>query len=112
MFDCELFSMMRIFQHEIERGDVPKSVQCYMKDNDVSEEEARNYIKYLISETWKELNEERLAAESPFAKSFTDMCLNLARISVTMYRHGDGHGAPTSLDKERLSLLFVEPIPL
>ncbi|KAL8154782.1 terpene synthase 10-like [Apium graveolens] len=97
---------------EIERGDVPKSIQCYMKEKDVSEEEARKHISYLISETWKEVNEEMLVAESPFPKAFTDMCLNLARISVTMYRHGDSHGAPTSLDKHRLSLLFVDPCPL
>ncbi|KAK1393329.1 myrcene synthase, chloroplastic-like [Heracleum sosnowskyi] len=98
--------------HEMERGDTPKSIQCYMNDTGVSEEEAREHIKYMISETWKELNEERLVVQSIFPKTFIDMCLNLARISLSVYLYGDGHGAPSSRDKERLMFLFVNSIPL
>lgn len=112
MFIFGCFFVMMIFQHEIERGHNPKAIQCYMNDNGVSEEEAREQIKYLISETLKELNEEMQVAQSHFQKPFIDMCLNLAKISLTIYLHGDGHGVPTSVDRERLSNLFVKPIPL
>ncbi|KAK1355753.1 (+)-delta-cadinene synthase [Heracleum sosnowskyi] len=98
--------------HELERGDNPKLVQCYMNDNGGSEEAAREYIRQLLIENWKDLNEERLAAESTFSKPFIDMCTNLGRIALSTYMYGDGHGAPTPKDKERSTYLFVDPIPM
>lgn len=98
--------------HELARGDNPKLVQCYMNDNGISEEEAREYVRHLLIENWKELNEERLAAESTFSKPFIDMCMNLGRIALSIYMYGDGHGAPTLKDKERSTYLFVDPIPM
>lgn len=99
-------------QHELKRGDSPKVVQCYMNDTGASEEEAREYVRHLLIENWKEINEERLAAESTFSKCFIDMCLNLGRIALSTYMYGDGHGAPTPKDKERSTYLFVNPIPI
>ena len=101
---------MWILQHEMERGDNPKSIQCYMNDKGVSADEAREHIKYLITETWKKLNEE--CAESPMSKPFIENCLNLEKIASCVYLYGDGHGVPGSRDKERLLFLFVHPIPL
>ncbi|KAF1001911.1 hypothetical protein AG4045_023791 [Apium graveolens] len=98
--------------HELERGDNPKLVQCYMKDNGVSEEAAREYVKQLLIENWKELNEERLVAESTFSKPFINMCMNLGRIALSIYMYGDGHGAPTLKDKKRSTYLFVNPITM
>ncbi|KAK1373877.1 hypothetical protein POM88_030070 [Heracleum sosnowskyi] len=69
---------METSSYEMERGDNPKSIKCYMNDNGVSEEEAKEHIK----------------------------------ISFSVYLYGDGHGAPSSYDKERLLFLFVNPIPL
>ena len=43
------------------RGDIPKSIQCYMHESGATEEEARSHIKMLISKTWKKLNKERAA---------------------------------------------------
>lgn len=83
-----------------------------MKDNGVSEEAAREYVRHLLIENWKELNEERLVAESTFSKPFIDMCMNLGRIALSIYMYGDGHGAPTLTDKERSTYLFVDPIPM
>ncbi|CAA2958246.1 terpene synthase 10-like [Olea europaea subsp. europaea] len=36
---------------ELERGDVPKSIQCYMNETGASEDESRKHIKFLICET-------------------------------------------------------------
>ncbi|PWA63650.1 myrcene synthase protein [Artemisia annua] len=44
---------------ELERGDIPKSIQCYMHETGTCEEEARAYIKSLIMEAWKKINEEK-----------------------------------------------------
>nr|GFD23925.1 R-linalool synthase QH1, chloroplastic-like [Tanacetum cinerariifolium] len=43
---------------ELERGDIPKSIQCYMHETGATEEKARAYIKSLIMEAWKKINKE------------------------------------------------------
>ncbi|KAL1080666.1 hypothetical protein V6Z11_D09G008600, partial [Gossypium hirsutum] len=50
--------------YEIKRGDIPKSIQCYMHETGRSEEEAREHIKKLIDATWKNMNRDRMAAKS------------------------------------------------
>ncbi|KAL3538331.1 hypothetical protein ACH5RR_001697 [Cinchona calisaya] len=94
---------------ELKRGDVPKSIQCYMNEAGVSEEEAREYIKYLIGETWKRMNKERLA-NSPFSQTFIEIAMNLGRMAQCMYQHGDGHGHSNFHTKERIRKLLFEPI--
>ncbi|XP_062119804.1 (+)-alpha-pinene synthase, chloroplastic-like isoform X2 [Humulus lupulus] len=96
---------------ELKRGDVPKSIQCYMHDTGVSEEEAREHIKFLISETWKEMNNED-EYNSCFSKEYVQVCKNLSRMALFMYQHGDGHGSQNSHSKKRISDLIMDPIPL
>ncbi|RWR93527.1 terpene synthase 2 [Cinnamomum micranthum f. kanehirae] len=43
--------------YEVARGDVPKSIQCYMYEAGASESVARDHIKYQIAEGWKKMNE-------------------------------------------------------
>ncbi|CAK9163142.1 unnamed protein product [Ilex paraguariensis] len=96
---------------EMKRGDVPKSIQCYMNQTGASEEDAREHIRFLIRETWKKLNEDRVA-DSPFSQSFIAMAVNLGRMAQCMYQHGDGHASQGSATKERILALLIEPIPL
>uniref|UniRef100_A0A7N2MKM7 Uncharacterized protein n=1 Tax=Quercus lobata TaxID=97700 RepID=A0A7N2MKM7_QUELO len=96
---------------ELERGDVPKSIQCYMNETGASEEDAREYIRYLISKTWKKMNEER-DATSPLAETFIEIVFNLGRMAQCIYQYGDGHGAGNHETKDHLSSLFVQPIPI
>lgn len=95
---------------ELKRGDVPKSIQCYMYETGASEEDARKHISYLIGETWKKLNEDR-AVESPFPETFIGIATNLARMVQCMYQHGDGHGIEYGETKDRVLSLLVEPVP-
>nr|AVI04914.1 terpene synthase [Tripterygium wilfordii] len=97
--------------HEIKRGDNPKSIQCYMNETGSSEEEAREHIHYLISETWKKINEEQLDADSPWPPIFKEIALNIARTSQAMYLYGDGHASQDHNVKGRMESLFVTPIP-
>ncbi|XP_059431229.1 myrcene synthase, chloroplastic-like [Corylus avellana] len=96
---------------ELERGDVPKSIQCYMNETGASEVDAREYIKSLISETWKKMNKEG-AASSPFSQTFIEIAMNLARMAQCMYQHGDGHGVEDRETKDRVLSLLIHPIPL
>ncbi|KAI3805218.1 hypothetical protein L1987_27395 [Smallanthus sonchifolius] len=91
---------------EIARGDIPKSIQCYMHDSGATEDEARMYIKGLILETWKKLNKERVCGYSEFSKEFIECATNIPRMTQFMYNDGDGHGHPYITESHVLSLLF------
>ncbi|XP_065876699.1 terpene synthase 10-like [Euphorbia lathyris] len=95
---------------EMKRGDVPKSIQCYMNESGLSEEKAREHIHYLIGETWKKMNEEQ-HKDNPFSKTYIDIAMNLARMAQCMYQHGDGHGIQDYETKDRVLSLLVQPLP-
>ncbi|RWR93520.1 Geraniol synthase, chloroplastic [Cinnamomum micranthum f. kanehirae] len=64
---------------ELKRGDVPKSIQCYMHEAGVAEDVARNHIMGLFRETWKKLNE--YLVESSLPHAFIDHAMSLGRVS-------------------------------
>ncbi|KAE8077313.1 hypothetical protein FH972_015885 [Carpinus fangiana] len=97
---------------ELERGDIPKSIQCYMNETGASEEGARKHIRFLISKTWNKMNEEARAASSPFSRTFIEIVLNLARTAQCIYLHGDGHGVEDRETKDNVLSLIIHPIPL
>ncbi|KAK8630037.1 hypothetical protein V6N13_078848 [Hibiscus sabdariffa] len=87
---------------ELKRGDVPKSIQCYMHETGSSEEEAREYIKKLFDVTWKKMNREYLSmAHSTSSPTFVQIALNVARMAQCMYQYGDGHGVPDQETRHR-----------
>ncbi|XP_023513205.1 terpene synthase 10-like [Cucurbita pepo subsp. pepo] len=95
---------------EAERSGVITSIQCYMNDTGASEHEARRYIKELIIGSWKKMNEIQTLNSSPFiSKDFIEIALNLARISQTVYQHGDGHTVEDHETKDRVLSLFIKP---
>ncbi|CAA2975160.1 terpene synthase 10-like [Olea europaea subsp. europaea] len=96
---------------ELERGDVPKSIQCYMNETGASEDELRKHIRFLICETWKKINKGR-DANCPFSQTFIEIAVNLARMVQYMYQYGDGHGIQNHETKDRILALLFEPIPL
>ncbi|XP_059433979.1 myrcene synthase, chloroplastic-like [Corylus avellana] len=97
---------------ELERGDVPKSIQCYMNETGATEEDAREYIRSLIGTTWKKMNKEAGSASSPFSRTFIEIAMNLGRMAQCMYQYGDGHGVVDRETKKRILSLFIHPVPL
>ncbi|KAL0921629.1 hypothetical protein M5K25_008721 [Dendrobium thyrsiflorum] len=96
---------------ELQRGDVPKSIQCYMNETNVSESAARDHIKHLIIKYWKLLNAEYFS-NFRLQDSCKRYTLNFPRMSQCMYQYGDGHGKPNREIKDRIILLLIKPIPL
>ncbi|CAA2975163.1 terpene synthase 10-like [Olea europaea subsp. europaea] len=96
---------------ELGRGDVPKSIQCYMNETGASEDESRKHIRFLICKTWKKINKGR-DANCPFSQTFIEIAANLARMAQYMYQYGDGHGIQNRETKDRILALLFEPIPL
>ncbi|KAF3443756.1 hypothetical protein FNV43_RR13446 [Rhamnella rubrinervis] len=98
---------------ESSRGDVAKSIECYMAEKGLSEEEAEDEIKALISKSWKKLNEEAyLNNNSMLPKPYVNSCMNMARIAHFIFQHGDGIGTSNGVTKTRLASLIVKPIPI
>ncbi|KAK1282602.1 hypothetical protein QJS10_CPB22g00238 [Acorus calamus] len=99
-------------KHELQRGDVPKAVECYMLEKGVSEEVAVEHIRGIISKAWKKMNKE-YAAPSLFHREFVEVCMNEIRMAQCMYQYGDGHGCPEQYGtKNRIMFSLIQPIPL
>ncbi|KAL2547805.1 terpene synthase 02 [Forsythia ovata] len=95
---------------EIERGETANAISCYMHENGVSEEVAREYITNLIDENWKMMNKE-LVSNSLFDKSFLEITVNLARIAQCHYQYGNAHSDPNDVTRNRvLSCLLLESV--
>nr|XP_009589999.1 (-)-camphene/tricyclene synthase, chloroplastic-like [Nicotiana tomentosiformis] len=99
-----------ISSEELRRGDVPKSIQCYMNEKGASEEEAREHIRLRIKETWKLLINTAQRENSLFSETFIGCAVNIVRTGQIIYQHGDGHGIQNFEIKNRISKLFFEPI--
>ena len=98
-------------QDELKRGDVPKSIQCYMNETGASEEDAREYIRCMISATWNKMNE-CIATSSLLSQTFIEMTFNAPRMFYFMYHHGDGYGVGNHKIKDCILSLLVQSIPL
>ncbi|KAK3013235.1 hypothetical protein RJ639_009053 [Escallonia herrerae] len=88
---------------EIERGETANSIRRYMTETGLLEELAREHIKSLVDEVWKKMNK-YLVDDSPFAKTFIERAIDLARIAQCTYQYGDGHGAPDRRSKNRITV--------
>ncbi|KAH0460538.1 hypothetical protein IEQ34_011201 [Dendrobium chrysotoxum] len=96
---------------EIQRGDVLKSIQCYMKEKNVSDSVARDYIRSLIRNYWKKLNGENIAFSTSI-ESFKKALVDVPRAAQSFYQYGDGYGEPGGETKDQIFLMMIEPIPL
>ncbi|KAH7665849.1 Myrcene synthase protein, partial [Dioscorea alata] len=107
-----LFNDLGTSTEEAKRGDMKKFIQCYMHENSVSEMIAREYIQDLIRETWKQLNTRHFTINSSYEGSFTNLAIDIARMSHYFFDYGDGFGKPNHENKDRFFSLMVEPISL
>ncbi|PIA38448.1 hypothetical protein AQUCO_02800275v1 [Aquilegia coerulea] len=99
------------FNAETERGDVLKSVQCYMHNNGVTEDVAREYIRKLADEAWKKMNAE-LWVDSPLPEALVKVVINFTRTSEIMYQYGDGHGIQDFETKDLVLGALVDTLPI
>ncbi|KAK8358660.1 hypothetical protein V6Z11_A04G037300 [Gossypium hirsutum] len=78
--------------YKLKRGDVPKSILCYMNESGASEEEAHQMTI------------------SPLPRKFIEMAMNHARVSLMIYQKDDGFGIEDNEIKDKVLSLFVHPI--
>ncbi|KAK2423870.1 terpene synthase [Trifolium repens] len=97
------------YKRENKMGDIPKAIQCYMNETGASEVEAHEHIKSMMCTMWKKMNKE--AHNSSFSQSFIDTSINLARMALCIYQHGDGHTIQGPKIQNRILSLIFQPIP-
>ncbi|KAG2684193.1 hypothetical protein I3843_10G064300 [Carya illinoinensis] len=93
---------------EVERGDAPSSIVCYMREKNVSEEMARKHIKGMIDESWKKLNGECLRTQMP--TQLMQTFVNIARVVEGLYHQGDGFGVQDGDKRNKIKSLLLEPL--
>ncbi|KAK7251354.1 hypothetical protein RIF29_34467 [Crotalaria pallida] len=110
LFSCSgeilrLWDDLGTSSEEQERGDNACSIQCHMKENNISDEiESRKHIRQLIGKLWLELN--GLAMNTTLPLSVVKASLNMSRTAQVIYQHGDDKSTYT-VDDYVQSLLFT-----
>ncbi|KAF5472879.1 hypothetical protein F2P56_009547 [Juglans regia] len=92
---------------EVERGDAPSSIVCYMREKNVSEEMARKHIKGMIDESWKKLNGECL---TQMPMQLMQTFVNIARVAEGLYHQGDWFGVQDGDKRNKIKSLLLDPL--
>nr|ANB66345.1 terpene synthase [Camellia sinensis] len=96
---------------ELERGDAPSSILCFMRVANVSEEIARKKIRTSIKDTWNKINHEFIT-QSPFLQPFVKYTVNTARVAHFIYQHGDGFGNQDRETRAQVLSMLIEPLKI
>ncbi|KAL9146567.1 hypothetical protein ABFS82_13G118800 [Erythranthe guttata] len=97
---------------EGERGDAPSSIICYMREENVTEEEARSRIKNIITDSWKKINGLFINTTPNSQKQIIKYIVNIARVANFIYQNGDGFGVQDRETKEQVFSCLIQPLPL
>ncbi|WJX69132.1 putative terpene synthase 11 [Trifolium repens] len=90
---------------EQERGDNASSIECFMGENNILDEnEGRKHLRLLIGNLWQELN--GLAMNKTIPLSIVNASLNMARTAQVIYQHGDDKSTFT-VDDYVQTLIFT-----
>ncbi|KAL8515829.1 hypothetical protein ACS0TY_014506 [Phlomoides rotata] len=100
--------------HERENmeGKLLTVVDCYMKDRNVSKQEALAKFAELVEEGWKNVNTELgMKANRSAPKEIVKLLLNYARMFDFTYKNGsDGYTSPENGVPQQIVALLVDPI--
>ncbi|XP_068635891.1 sesquiterpene synthase 2-like [Aristolochia californica] len=96
---------------EQEREHVASTVECYMKEYRVSEDEACIELRKMVADAWKKINQ-GLLRPTPFPFPILMGTLNLARTGELFYRKRDDYTDASGETKQNIISLFLNPIPV
>ncbi|XP_004234283.1 alpha-farnesene synthase-like [Solanum lycopersicum] len=94
---------------ELERGDVASSIICYMQQENVSEDVAREHIESIILDSWKKINY-HFNTLSMSHREIAKHVINIARMGHVMYQFGDGFGVQDGKTRDQILINLMEPI--
>ncbi|XP_034212829.1 (-)-alpha-pinene synthase-like [Prunus dulcis] len=100
------------YKFDKERGHVASSIDCYMKQHGVSEQETLDVLNKQVVDLWKDINEELLIKPTVVPRPVLMRVLNLTRVVDLLYKRGDGFTHVGKLMKDIVASLFLDPVPL
>lgn len=106
--------MNDITSHKFEqkRGHLASSVECYMKEYGVSEEEAYEQLYKLVRNSWKDVNKECLQLVDDLPAPILKSILNLGKISHVFYDEDDNYTRVDKYVKAYIESVLIDPIPI
>ncbi|XP_062005979.1 (-)-alpha-pinene synthase-like [Rosa rugosa] len=93
------------------RGHAPSSIDCYMKQYGVSEQETVDVFNKKVADLWKDINEEFLRP-TVMPTPVLVRVLNLTRVTDLLYKGEDGFTRVGKMTKDCVAALLVDPVPL
>ncbi|EEF38721.1 (+)-delta-cadinene synthase isozyme A, putative [Ricinus communis] len=105
---CRLMDDIVSHEFEQKRGHIASSVECYMKQNGVSEEATRDEFNKQIVDAWKDINEEHLQPNY-VPMPFRTRVVNSARIMDYLYKDDDEYTHVGELMKGSVAALLIDP---
>nr|QEV81851.1 terpene synthase 12 [Prunella vulgaris] len=96
-------------KEEQDRGDLSSSIPLFMKENKLTEEEARSRVLEEIFRLWKDLNGELISENKVLPLPIIKVALNMARASQVVYKHD--HDTYFSSVDNYVEALFFTPLP-
>ncbi|OMO72198.1 hypothetical protein COLO4_27757 [Corchorus olitorius] len=99
---------------EIERGETVNFINCYMIEEGVSEEEARDHMEVLKRDLWKKLNKYIIEYSVDASSIIAKVVVNMVRVTHDIYRGGkyDYFGVRPKADLVSTLNSIFEPIPM
>ncbi|XVE98683.1 hypothetical protein REPUB_Repub03eG0128800 [Reevesia pubescens] len=94
---------------EMEKEKTTNSIQCYMIQEGVSQEEARDHMKGLISGSLKKLNK-CITDNHSLPIAFANAALSMIRCVQLMYQFGDWFAIQTKANKDCVTSSLFNPI--
>ncbi|OMO63295.1 hypothetical protein COLO4_32555 [Corchorus olitorius] len=110
---ARLLNDLSTTKDEIERGETLNFINCYMIQEGVSEEEARDHMEGLKRKFWKKLNK-YIIEYSVDAPNIAKVVVNMVRVTHRIYRGGkyDWFGVRPKADLVSMLNSVFEPIPM
>ncbi|XP_068339872.1 (-)-alpha-pinene synthase-like [Pyrus communis] len=96
---------------EKERGHAASSVDCYMKQYGVSEQETVDVFQKQITNLWKDINVEFFRPTS-VPMPVLMRVLNLTRVTDLLYKQEDGFTHVGKVTKDSVASICIDPVPL
>ncbi|MED6167492.1 hypothetical protein PIB30_003463 [Stylosanthes scabra] len=106
-----LMDDMASHKFEQQRVHVASSVECCMKQYNISQEKAYKLIHDEIEDLWKDINEECLVTKN-IPKPVLDCVLNLARIIEFTYANFEDKYTHGELLKDYVVALLLDPVSI
>ncbi|KAK3228917.1 hypothetical protein Dsin_000798 [Dipteronia sinensis] len=97
---------------ERERGHIPSSVECYMKQYGASQEETYEEFNKQVKSSWKDVNEECLKLGQHLPRPLLMCILNFTRTTHLIYDGDDNFTRVGKQMQAHIASLLVDPVPI